>query len=68
MKKLDVNECKSLVFKAAIECGVSPRIIITELLTDDDKKDIENGELKLAGLILHVKTWLNSGKPNLKAK
>ena len=55
-----IKECKKLIFAVAVRLGVSPRIIMTECLTADDKKDIESGEITLDALILHIKYWLET--------
>jgi hypothetical protein len=58
------DECKRLLSKIGLKIGVSPILISTRLLSDEDKKDMLNGDLSLEILELHVKMWMANGMPD----
>jgi len=57
------EECKRMISKTAFKCGVSPRLIATRLLSEDDKQDMLNGDLSLEVLEAHVNVWKEMGLP-----
>jgi hypothetical protein len=61
---LTKDECKKIISKVAWQCGCSPRLIATRLLSEDDKHDMLNGDLPLETLICTVKTWMDAGMPD----
>lgn len=63
-KSLTERECQSLITKAAIEVGVSPKYISTRLLDENDKDDMRNGLISYEVLLLHVRVWVNAGMPD----
>lgn len=66
MTKLTDQECKKLIFRVAIQCGVSPNLITTKLLSDDDKQDMRNGELSEIAPLCHVTTFREAEFPSRK--
>lgn len=64
MKKVTVQKCKSILFKLGIKYGVSPALISSQLLSDDDKEDMQNGLVPFDTLDIAVKLWLEAGCPD----
>lgn len=58
------DDCKRMISKTAFKCGVSPRLIATRLLSEDDKQDMLNGDLSLEALEAHVNVWKEVGLPD----
>lgn len=58
------EECQKIIFKLGIKFGVSPKLIATRLLSEDDKKDMVNGDLPIESLEAHVKLWQHMGMPD----
>lgn len=67
MTNLDDEQCKKLIFRVAMRCGVSPRLITTKLLSEQDKQDMRNGELPQEALTNHVEAFRDAGLPNRRA-
>lgn len=63
-KPITEKECKSLIFKAAIEVGCPPAFISTRLLSKEDKLDMLNGDIPWESLLLHVQLWFKAGMPD----
>jgi hypothetical protein len=61
---LTKQECQKILFKIGIELGVSPKLIATRLLSEDDKQDMMNGDLSTEALICHVNVWKENGMPD----
>jgi hypothetical protein len=55
------EECKRILSKIGFEVGVSPKLIATRLLSEDDKQDMMNGDLSIEALTCHVKVWKANG-------
>lgn len=58
---LSVEQCKDVLRTVARMFCVKPEWISTKLLSQDDKQDMQNGELPLDSLICHVKLWIEHG-------
>ncbi len=58
------DECKCMLSKIGFKLGVSPRLISTRLLSDDDKQDMLDGNLPIEALECAVKVWMDAGMPN----
>jgi len=58
------EQCQKKLFHLGIKLGVSPKLISTRLLSKDDKQDMLNGLLPDEALDVHVKCWIEAGKPN----
>jgi len=56
-----VEECKSKLFRLGIKLGVSPRLIATRLLSQEDKDDMLKGLISDEALEAHVKVWMEFG-------
>ena len=61
---LTENECKKILFKLGIELGVSPNLISTRLLDDQDKVDMMAGDLTIDSLRAHTEVWRDQGMPD----
>lgn len=58
---LTIDECRKMISKVAWEIGVSPKLISTRLLSNEDKKDMINGDLPYDSLLCHAKVWKEQG-------
>lgn len=58
------DECKKILSKLGFKLGVSPSLIATRLLSEDDKQDMVNGDLPLDALECHIKVWKDNGMPD----
>ena len=58
------SECKKIISQIAWEVGVSPALISTRLLSDDDKNDIRAGLIDRGSLRVAVEVWIKNGMPN----
>lgn len=67
MTTLSDAQCKKLISNAAWYCGVSPRLITTKLLSEQDKQDMRNGEPPQEALTNHVEAFRDAGLPNRRA-
>lgn len=52
-----------MLSKIGFKLGISPSIISTKLLNQDDKNDMLNGDLTPEILELHVKLWMDRTIP-----
>ncbi len=60
---MTIDQCKRKLFKIGLELGVSPKLISTRLLSQDDKNDMLNDLIPDDALLLHVKVWKENGMP-----
>mgnify|MGYP001570774667 CR=1 FL=1 len=58
------EQCKHQLFKIGIELGVSPKLISTRLLSEDDKNDMVAGLIDHTTLVTAVEVWISNGMPN----
>jgi hypothetical protein len=61
---LTKEECKKIISKLGFKFGVSPRLIVTRLLSDEDKEDMTKGFVPIASLEKSVEVWKLYGMPN----
>lgn len=61
---LTQEHCKKILFNLGIQLGVSPRLISTRLLSDDDKQDMINSLISQDELETAVKVWMNNNMPD----
>jgi hypothetical protein len=47
---MTTDECKKLLSKIGFKYGVSPKLIATRLLDDQDKVNMMTGDLKISSL------------------
>lgn len=64
MEVLTKEECKKILGRIGFKLGVSPNLIATRLLTDQDKLSMLEGELSIASLEESVKVWMANGMPD----
>lgn len=64
MNTLSDTECKKILSKLGFKLGVSPKLIATRLLSDEDKEDMRNGEVPIESLELHIELWMKAGMPD----
>lgn len=58
---LSTEQCKKILFNLGIEFGVSPALISTRMLSDQDKCDMLNGDLTIDDLRASVEASKASG-------
>lgn len=58
------EECKRILSTLGFKLGVSPHLIATRLLSEDDKNDMLNGDLPLDALETAIKVWMASKMPD----
>lgn len=63
-KKLDDNACKNIIRDLGRRLNVDPKLIVTRLLSEDDKNDMRNGDLPINALKLHIELWIKTGCPD----
>jgi hypothetical protein len=61
---LTKQECQRKLFTLGIKLGVSPKLIATRLLSEEDKHDMVNGLIPDDSLVTSVKIWVEAGMPN----
>ena len=59
------KECQTILFNLGIEFGVSPKRILSHLLSDSDKSDMLAGKLSIDELRCHVVAWKANGMNDL---
>lgn len=64
MNLLTTDECKKILSKLGFKLGVSPKLIASRLLSDQDKNDMRIGELPIEALKCHIEAWMASGMPD----
>lgn len=58
------EDCKFILTHAGIKLGVSPRLISTRLLSDEDKESMLSGELTIEALMCAIGAWMGAGMPD----
>jgi len=61
---LTIVQCQKMLFDIGIKIGVSPKLISTRLLSNEDKQDMLSGLLPVDCLVIGVRTWLAAGMPD----
>ncbi len=61
---LTKEDCKKMLSKVGFKLGVSPNLIATRLLSDEDKQDMLEGILTLDALAASVEVWRDMGMPD----
>ena len=57
-------ECQRTLSKLGVKRGVSPNLIATRLLSDDDKADMMDGNLPDHVLELAIRLWMDAKQPD----
>lgn len=60
----NTEACKRMLFKAAVNHGIAPRLISERLLSNDDKEAMLEGHIAFETLDCHVMFWKAHGMPN----
>jgi hypothetical protein len=55
------DECKKILSKLGFDLGVSPNLIATRLLGDQDKVDMMAGEIPIVSLRANIEVWRDNG-------
>jgi len=66
-RKLTDKACKDIIKDIARKYKIDPRLIVTKLLSGEDKDDMRAGLLPIASLDCHVRAWIENGMPDLVA-
>jgi len=64
MKILTDKECKKAINKLSIDLKVSPRLVISRLLSENDKVDMKAGDLPIDALRCHIVIWMSNDMPD----
>jgi hypothetical protein len=54
-----------MIFNCAVKFGVSPKLISTRLLSEEDKGDMLAGHLSEEALECHIQVWKVAGMPDI---
>lgn len=58
------EECKKIISSLGFKLGVSPNLIATRLLSEEDKLDMLAGDLPIVALECHIGVWMDNGMPD----
>jgi len=61
---LTVDECKKIISKIGLRLGVSPKLITTRLLDEEDKVNMMTASFEIVELEAAVKVWRDNGMPD----
>lgn len=61
---LTTEQCQKKLFNLGIKLGVSPKLIASRLLSNDDKDDMLKGLVEDEMLEIAVKCWMDSSMPD----
>jgi hypothetical protein len=64
MELLSAEDCKKVISKLGFELGVSPRLVISRLLSEEDKVDMKGGCLPIEALRCHIEVWMGNDMPD----
>ena len=64
-KELTKEDCKRMLSRIGLKLGVSPTLISTILLSEEDKQDMLNGLISEDRLELFVSVWKSTGMQNM---
>ncbi len=53
------------MFNLGMEFGISPRLILANLMSDEDKEDLRHGRLSENELRHHIAAWKENEMPDL---
>ena len=60
------QQCKSMLIRAGLKYGVSPTLISTRLLSEENKDDMRNGFVDQEDLNAHVEAWIEAHMPDYR--
>lgn len=63
-QRLTDDACKNIIRTIALKHKIDPKLIVTRLMSQEDKDDMRNGELPYQALDLHVEVWIKAGMPD----
>ena len=63
-KPLTDSECKEIIKRLRKRLDVDPMLIVTRLMSEDDKQDMRDGNLPAKALECHIKVWKKAGYPD----
>ena len=63
-RKLTDDACKKIIRMLASKYKINPRLIVTRLISEDDKNDMRSGNLPIEALETHIKIWIKNGMPD----
>lgn len=62
--QLTKEECKKILSMLGFELGISPNLITTRLLSDNDKVDMLDGLIPIVSLRANIEVWRDNGLPD----
>ena len=57
-------ECKEIIKRLGARLNVDPKLIVTRLMSEDDKNYMREGNLPAKSLECHIKVWKANGMPD----
>lgn len=64
-QKISDDACKNIIRRIALKHEIAPKLIVTRLMSEEDKDDMRNGDLPYDCLDLHVELWIKAGMPDV---
>ena len=64
MELLTREECKKAVKMLSIDLKVSPKLVISRLLSEQDKVDMTEGLVPIDALRCHIEAWRDNDMPD----
>lgn len=58
------DECRRMIFNVGVKLGISPKLIATRLLSEEDKNDMLSGLVDAQYLEQAVRVWSENGSPD----
>ena len=58
------EECKIIINRLAKKLCARPELIVTRLLSEQDKENMRQGNVPIESLECHIKAWINNGMPD----
>lgn len=54
---IDDEACKRIICEASRHCGVDPHLVVTRLLSEEDKDDLRHERISKRELIFAIIVW-----------
>lgn len=58
------DECRRMIFNVGVKLGISPKLIATRLLSEEDKNDMLSGLVDAQYLEQAVRVWSENDSPD----
>lgn len=61
---LSDDDCKQIIKMVCKKLCARPELVVTRLLSEEDKQDMRNCNLSIESLECHIKAWIDAGMPD----